>query len=79
VYDQQRLATLLLEGHVLKVKIGGVAGWLAPLLGKQPPDSHVWILEGKVPAFVRAEQPFYMGGPLWRIDLVGPSWKGTPS
>lgn len=49
------------EHFVLKVDIGGVAGWLAPLLGKQPPDSHVWILEGKAPAFVRAEQPFYHG------------------
>jgi hypothetical protein len=61
---------------VLKVDLGGVAGWLAPIVGKQPPDSHVWILEGKAPAFIRAEQPFYAGGPLWRIDLVSPSWEG---
>jgi hypothetical protein len=61
---------------VLKVEIGGVSGLLAPLVGKQPPESHVWILEGQAPAFVRAEQPFYIGGPLWRIDLVSPSWQG---
>lgn len=56
--------------YVLKVEIGGVAGWFAPLVGKQPPDSHVWILDGHPPAFVRSEQPFYIGGPLWRIDVV---------
>jgi hypothetical protein len=57
---------------VLKVEIGGVAGFVAPLVGKQPPDSHVWILGGRAPAFVRAEQPFFEGGPVWRIDLATP-------
>ena len=60
--------------YVLKVKIGGIVGWLAPLIGKQPPDVHVWILGGEAPAFVRAEQPLYAGGPVWRIDLVSPTW-----
>jgi hypothetical protein len=60
--------------YVLKVDIGGIKGVLAPLLGKQPPDSHVWILGGDAPAFVKAEQPFYNGGPVWRIELVSPAW-----
>lgn len=60
--------------YVLKVEIGGLAGRIAPLIGKQPPDSHVWILPGDAPAFVRSEQPFYMGGPLWRIDLASTRW-----
>lgn len=60
--------------YVLKVNIGGIAGVVAPLIGKEPPDSHVWILEGEAPAFVKAEQPFYSGGPLWRIELVSPTW-----
>jgi hypothetical protein len=64
--------------YVLKVEIGGISGLLAPLLGKQPPDSHVWILGGEAPAFVKAEQPLYLGGPLWRIELVSPVWPGTP-
>jgi hypothetical protein len=58
--------------YVLKVEIGGVSGLLAPILGKQPPDSHVWILGGEAPAFVKSEQPLYAGGPLWRIELVSP-------
>ena len=60
--------------YVLKVEIGGVAGVVAPLVGKQPPDSHVWILGGTAPAFVKSEQPFYDGGPLWRVELVSPAW-----
>ena len=60
--------------YVLKVEIGGIAGLVAPLLGKQPPDSHVWILGGEAPAFVKSEQPLYAGGPLWRIELVSPVW-----
>jgi hypothetical protein len=60
--------------YVVKVNIGGIAGLLAPLLGKQPPDSHVWVLGGEAPAFVKAELPLYLGGPLWRIELVSPVW-----
>jgi hypothetical protein len=60
--------------YVLKVDIGGLSGLIAPLVGKQPPDSHVWILGGDAPAFVKAEQPFFLGGPVWRIELVSPVW-----
>jgi phenylpyruvate tautomerase PptA (4-oxalocrotonate tautomerase family) len=35
--------------HVVKVKIGGVTELVAPLLGKQPPDTHVWVLTGDAP------------------------------
>ena len=65
--------------YVVKVEIGGVSGLLAPLIGKQPPDSHVWILGGEVPAFVKSEQPLYLGGPLWRIELASPVWPRTPA
>jgi hypothetical protein len=60
--------------YVLKVEIGGLAGVLAPILGKQPPDNHVWILEGGAPAFVKSEGPLYLGGPSWRIELASPVW-----
>lgn len=61
--------------YVVKVEIGGVAGLVAPIVGKQPEDSHVWILGGKAPAFVKSEGPLYMGGPSWRIELVSPVWE----
>jgi hypothetical protein len=60
--------------YVLKVELGGISGVVAPLIGKQPPDSHVWILGGEAPAFVKSEQPLYSGGPVWRIELVSPVW-----
>src|SRR6266568_4986374 len=59
--------------YVVKVKIGGVAGWVAPLLGKQPPDMHVWVLSGDAPAFVKMEGPLYADGPVWRIELATPA------
>lgn len=65
--------------YVLKVDIGGLKGVIAPLVGKQPPDSHVWILGGEAPAFVKSEQPLYMGGPVWRIELVSPVWPRVAS
>jgi len=34
----------------------------------------VWILGGDAPAFVKAEQALYIGGPVWRIELASPSW-----
>ena len=60
--------------YVVKAEIGGAAGLVAPLLGKQPPDIHVWILGGEAPAFVKSEGPLYFGGPIWRIELVSPVW-----
>jgi hypothetical protein len=60
--------------YVLKVELGGLTGVLAGLFGKQPPDSHVWILTGEAPAFVKSEQSLYTGGPVWRIELVSPVW-----
>ena len=55
--------------YVVKAEIGGLSGLLAPLVGKQPPDTHVWILEDAAPAFVKSEGPLYVGGPIWRIEV----------
>jgi hypothetical protein len=58
----------------VKVEIGGLAGLLAPLLGKQPKDTSVWIVGGDAPGFVRSEGQFYEGGPVWRIELASPDY-----
>jgi len=60
--------------YVIKVEIGGVAELLAPLLGKQPPDAHVWIVGGEAPTFVKSETLSFLGGPIWRSELVAPVW-----
>lgn len=60
--------------YVIKVDIGGLAGLVAPLVGKQPPDAHVWIIGGDAPTFVKSETLSYVGGPIWRTELVSPVW-----
>jgi hypothetical protein len=64
--------------YVVKVELGGIAKLVAPLLGKEPPDTHVWILQGQAPAFVKSEGPLYFGGPIWRLELTSPAWPTTP-
>jgi hypothetical protein len=60
--------------YIVKIELGGVTGVVAPLLGKQPPDIHVWILRGEAPAFLRSRGPLYSGGPTWQIELESPAW-----
>jgi len=64
---------------VVKIERGGAAGIVAPIIGKQPPDIHVWILEGEAPAFVKSEGPLFFGGPIWRIELASPVWPRLPA
>jgi len=52
------------------IEIGGVAGAIAPILGKQPPDTHVWMASGRAPTFIRSEGPMCEGGPIWRTELA---------
>jgi hypothetical protein len=59
---------------VLHVELGGLAGVIAPVIGKQPADYHIWILEGTAPAFIREEGQLYEGGPIWRIEQISPTF-----
>jgi hypothetical protein len=65
---RQREAT---TEYALKPRLGFFTSIFAALLGKTPPDSHVWIVTEDVPAFVKFEGPLYMG-PVWRIELAAP-------
>jgi len=60
--------------YVVRVELGGVAGVVAPLVGKHPQDSHIWIMGGTAPTFLKSEGPQFEGGPSWRIELASPSW-----
>jgi hypothetical protein len=60
--------------YLVKTEIGGVAGLVAPLVGKSPPEVHVWILPGEAPAFVKSEAPLTVGTPILRTELVSPEW-----
>lgn len=62
----------------IKVEIGGLAGLIAPLIGKEPADTNVWISAGDVPTFVKSEGTQFLGGPLWRIEMTSPVWPQSP-
>jgi hypothetical protein len=66
--------------YVVKVHVPGLTGAVASLLGKIPPDSHVWVHTGEAPAFVKAELALFPGGPMWRLELLSPVWpSGSPA
>ena len=61
-----------LQHYVVKTKIQGPAGAIAPLIGKQPPDIHIWLAKSEAPTFVEFEGPLSEDNPVWRIELVAP-------
>ncbi|MDQ2710973.1 MAG: hypothetical protein M3Y24_01855 [Acidobacteriota bacterium] len=63
--------------YTVKVEIGGVAGLVAPLVGKKPADAQIWVVNEGAPAFVRADEALYMEGPIWSIQMTGPEWGKT--
>ena len=58
----------------IHVEIGGVAGVIAPVIGKQPPDTQIWVMDSEVPMFLRMEAAFYENGPIWTTELAAPVW-----
>jgi hypothetical protein len=58
----------------IEIELGGLAGVIAPLIGKEPPDAHLWLLQSEVPTFLMSEAPLALGTPPLRMQLVGPSW-----
>jgi hypothetical protein len=63
--------------YVVHVDIGGIKGVIAPLVGKEPPDTRVWISQGDCPSFVKSEGQTFEGGPIWRTELVSPTWPSS--
>jgi hypothetical protein len=66
------LITKKAQHYVVKIKIEGVAGKIAPLVGKQPPDIHVWIVKSEAPGFIEMEGPLSQDSPVWRIEMTAP-------
>ncbi len=65
--------------YTVKVHVPGVAGVAASVLGKTPPDSQLWVLRGDAPVLVRGEVTLAADGPLWRIEMVSPTWPSDRS
>ena len=60
--------------YVLQPKLGLFLGGAAALLGRTPPDDHLWIITEDVPAVVRFDGPLVPEGPSWSIELASPVW-----
>lgn len=65
--------------YVIKVDLGGVAGVVAPLVGKQPTNTELWISAGNFPTFLKMQGALYDGGPIWTIELTLPRWPAPSS
>jgi hypothetical protein len=60
--------------YEIKIVLGGVAGFVAPLIGKAPPNIEIWTVTGQAPTFVREQGPIYPDGPVMTIQLISPTW-----
>ena len=60
--------------YEIKIEFGGIAGIIAPVIGKQPPNIFIEIFRGELPAFLRETGPLFEGGEALTISLIGPTW-----
>lgn len=58
----------------VKIELGGVTGAVAPIIGKKPADTLVWILPGPAPGLIRQVGQMYNEGPIVSIELSGTSF-----
>ncbi|MBE7157147.1 MAG: hypothetical protein INR62_01705 [Rhodospirillales bacterium] len=66
----------LADQYTIHVELGGIAGAVAPMLGKQPADTDVWLLAGPAPTFIRLVGALYPTGPIWTAELTSLTWSG---
>jgi hypothetical protein len=59
--------------YLVKIKINGIAGVVAPIIGKQPHDINIWVVKSGAPTFIEFEGPLTADTPVWRIELAAPS------
>jgi hypothetical protein len=76
--DEQPFQTTgqTLKATVFRIhpELGGIVGMIAPLIGLQPKDVMVWVLEGEEPAVVRIVGQLGGYGPVVSSDLEGTSF-----
>ena len=64
--------------YEIKIELGGVAGVVAPMIGKQPPNIQIWVIGGPAPCVLREQGPIYPEGPIYTIQLASPTWPDSP-
>jgi hypothetical protein len=62
----------------IKINLGGVAGVVAPIIGKAPPDIQIWTIGSDATTFARERGPLYPEGPMMTIQLASPTWPDPP-
>lgn len=60
--------------YQIKIQLTGLAGVVAPIIGKTPPDIQIWTATGQVPTFIREQGPIYPDSPIMTIQLASPTW-----
>jgi hypothetical protein len=60
--------------YEIKIDLGGIAGVVAPLIGKAPPNIQIWIIGGQATTFAKEVGPLYAEGPMMTIQLASPVW-----
>jgi hypothetical protein len=64
--------------YEIKIDLGGVAGVVAPIIGKEPPKIQIWTIGGAGTSFAREQGPLYPEGPMMTIQLSSPAWPSKP-
>lgn len=60
--------------YLMKLELGGLAGLVAPLIGKAPPELRFWLVAGEMPVFAKFEGAMFLNGPVWRLEQTVPHW-----
>jgi hypothetical protein len=65
--------------YSIRINLGGVAGVVAPIVGKQPPNTTIWVYEGEPAVFVRQVGQLSEDGPIVSIELAGTTFPHQPA
>jgi hypothetical protein len=72
--ESYKVGTVRSANHYrIHVELGGVAGVVAPIIGKEPPDFDAWVTSGEAPTILKLRAILYVGGPLWTLQLFSPA------
>jgi len=61
--------------YLVKLDLPGLIGLVATVVGKDPPALRYWVSLRPVPAFLKVEAPFFLNGPIWRVEMSRAQWK----
>lgn len=63
--------------YVVKFDLGGVAGVVAPIIGRQPANTEIWIGSDDIPTFLMWKGQLFEDGPIWTIELINARWESS--